>query len=167
LILPYCEIDFPLQEAKSLDGIISYLTHEHDGPVHDKGIVTVTSKSVWQDEPFFAVRNVVDLSSDACFSSDYSAGEWICWDFHEKRVRLTHYTIRSEDLKSWVIEISLNGEKWTEIDRRPNTVANFTAFPVARSIECRFIRFTQTGAADDVSAILYIYAFEFFGTLRE
>jgi hypothetical protein len=33
-------------EAKSLDGIISYLTKEHDENVEEKGIVTITSKSV-------------------------------------------------------------------------------------------------------------------------
>jgi hypothetical protein len=30
-------------EARSLDGIISYLTRKHGGNVHDKGIVTITS----------------------------------------------------------------------------------------------------------------------------
>jgi hypothetical protein len=32
-------VAFPLQEAKSFDGIISYLTRKHGGNVHEKGIV--------------------------------------------------------------------------------------------------------------------------------
>jgi hypothetical protein len=43
------EVEFPLKEAKSLEGIISYLTRKHGGNVHDKGIVTITSKSVASD----------------------------------------------------------------------------------------------------------------------
>jgi hypothetical protein len=37
---------FPLGSANSLDGIVSYLTQKYRGNVHDKGIVTITSKSL-------------------------------------------------------------------------------------------------------------------------
>jgi hypothetical protein len=37
-------VTFPLNEADSLDGVISYLTRKRGGNVHDKGIVTITSK---------------------------------------------------------------------------------------------------------------------------
>jgi hypothetical protein len=43
------EVEFQLKEAKSLDGMISYLTRKHGGNVHDKGIVRITSKSVASD----------------------------------------------------------------------------------------------------------------------
>jgi hypothetical protein len=39
-------VDFRLRGAKPFDGTISYLTRKHGGNVHDKGIVTITSKSV-------------------------------------------------------------------------------------------------------------------------
>jgi hypothetical protein len=39
-------LDFPLKDARSLEGIISFLTKKHGGNVHEKGIVTITSKSV-------------------------------------------------------------------------------------------------------------------------
>jgi hypothetical protein len=45
------EVEFPPKEARSLEGIISYLTRKHGGNVHDKGIVTLTSKSVNNDNP--------------------------------------------------------------------------------------------------------------------
>jgi hypothetical protein len=165
-------IEFPLKEAKSLDGIISYLTRKHGGNVHDKGIITITSKSVYKDKPKYAARNVADLYSDSYFFSKNEPGQWILWDFREMRVRPTHYTIKSSDLKSWVVESSLDGEAWTEIDRKTDnedvksicfTVASFA---VSNPAECRFIRLTQTGkrhwpGGDD----LPIMAFEFFGTL--
>jgi hypothetical protein len=165
------EVGFPLQEAKSLDGIISYLTRKHGGNVHDKGAVAITSKSVY-DDPEYAVRNLADLTSGSFFYSKNEPGQWVCWDFHEMRVRPTHYTIESYCLKSWVVEGSLDGENWTEIDRRTDNndfraVLNRASFAVEDSAECRFIRLTQTGKNHFGNEFLLIWAFEFFGTLLE
>jgi uncharacterized coiled-coil protein SlyX len=156
-------VEFPLQEAKSVDGIISYLTRKHGGNVHDKGIVTITSKSVNDDD---VPRNVADLTSHSSFWSNYEPGQWICWDFHEMRVRPTHYTIRSDYIRSWVIESSLDGEAWTEIDRK-TVNKGYASFAVSKSAECRFIRLTQTGQRSSREHFLVIRAFEFFGTLLE
>jgi hypothetical protein len=154
-----------------LDGIISYLTRKHGGNVHDKGIVTITSKSV-----DFHGRNrfswLADLTSDYCFHSEDAPGQWVCWDFHELRVRPTHYTIKSVLLRSWVVEGSLDGKAWTVIDRKTDN-NDFSAdqgtasFAVSKSVECRFIRLTQTGKDHRGDDILVIWAFEFFGTLLE
>jgi hypothetical protein len=100
-----------------LDGIISDLTKKHGGNVHGKGIVTITSKSVGGGHP---VKNVADLTSDSYFYSKNEPGQWVCWDFREMRVRLTHYTIWTSYLNSWVVEGSLDGESWTVIDRKTN-----------------------------------------------
>jgi hypothetical protein len=53
---------------------------------HDKGIVTITSESVYDS----AMRKE-------------EQGQWIRWD----------YTI-----KSWVVDGSLDGVNWAEIDRK-------------------------------------------------
>jgi hypothetical protein len=95
------EVKFPLHEAKSLDGIISYLTRKHGGNVHDKGIVTHTSKSVLNDDSKYAMRNVADLTSGSYFESQNEPGQWVCWDFRELRVRPSHYTMTSWRLKSF------------------------------------------------------------------
>jgi hypothetical protein len=168
----HTEAEFPLKEARSKDGIISYLTRKHRGNVHDKGIVTITSKSVLNDDPKLALRNLADLTHDSCFQSKNEPDQWVCWDFHEMRVRPTHYTIRTFGLKSWVVEGSLDGEAWTEIDRETDNVdfnrwGKTTSFAVSNSAECRFIRLTQTGKGHDGYDILSIRAFEVFGTLRE
>jgi hypothetical protein len=163
---------FPLQEAKPLDGIISYLTTKHRGNVHDEGIVTITSKSVVCDSPRWAVRNAADFTSDLFFQSRDRPGQWVCWDFHEMRVRPTHYTIKCYYLKSWMVESSLNGEAWTEIDRQTDN-EDFTgvglrtaSFAVSKS-DCRFIRLTQTDTNHCRNYSLQVGAFEVFGTLIE
>jgi hypothetical protein len=103
----------------------------------------------------------------------------LCWTF-EFRVRPTHYTIKG-DLKSWVVESSLDGVNWIEIDRktdnedlnerrniltRTNT-HHLASFAVANSTECRFIRVAQTAKNHIGNDRLTIRAFEVFGTLIE
>jgi hypothetical protein len=113
-------VEFPLKEARSVDGIISYLTRKHGGNVHDKGIVTITSKSVYSRKLRQALRNVADLTSDWEFWSKNEPGQWICWDFHEMRVRPTHYTISTWLSKLSLVESSLDRETWTEMNRKTN-----------------------------------------------
>jgi regulator of replication initiation timing len=163
------KIDFPLKEENSLEGIISYLTKKHGGNVHAKGIVTITSKSV-DDDPKLAPKNVAELTSESGFMSKDEPGQWICWDFHEMRVRPTHYTIGSwSKPKSWVVEGSLDGENWTEIHRTTNHRSGGTviSFTVSKSVESRFIRLTQTDENSDDCDYLSLTAVEFFGTLSE
>jgi hypothetical protein len=156
---------FPLTREMSLDGIISYLTRKHDGNVQDKGIVLMTSKSARSDDPRLTLRNVTVLTDDSQFWSEDQPGQWVCWDFRELRILPTHYTLRSYPLKSWVVEGSLDGRIWTEIDRRRDDKAR--SFAVAKSTECRFIRLAQTGKSRSGSDRLIISAVEFFGTLFE
>jgi hypothetical protein len=150
----------------SFRGMISYLTGKYDGNVHDKGIVTITSKSVKRDDPTLAPRNVADFTSRSEFCSKRAEQcQWICWNFHRMRLCLSNYTIKCDVLRSWVLETSLYGEVWTKIDRRTDTGKG--SFAVSRRVECRFIRLTQTGRNRFGGHELVIRAVEFFGTLRE
>jgi hypothetical protein len=165
-------IEFPLNEANSLDGIISYLTWKHGGNLHDQGIVAITSKSGSYDN-VWALRNVADLTSGLYFCSANEPGQWVCWDFHEMRVRPTHYTIRTWQLKSWVVEGSLDFVNWIEIDRQTNTedskflMSRTASFAVSNSAECRLIRLTSKGYNSGGDSYLVIHAFEVFGALLE
>jgi tellurite resistance-related uncharacterized protein len=115
-------VEFPLPTPGSFHGVISYLNRKHQGNVDDKGIMTITSTSVCSDRPEDAVRNVADLTDDSYFSSKDEPGQWICWNFHENRVLVTHYTIKSRWLKLCVVEGSLNGKTWWRIDRRSDHI---------------------------------------------
>jgi hypothetical protein len=158
-----CELEFPLDDSKALEGIIWYLTQKHGGNVHDRGVVSITAKSV-DDDPRFPMRNVADLTTGSYFWSKNSPGQWVCWDFRQMQIRPTRYTIRGA-LKSWHVESSLDGVEWTEIDRKIDNWA--TSFPLSRVAKCRFIRLTQTGTSGVGNDQLGIYAFEVFGTLLE
>jgi hypothetical protein len=138
------------------------------------------------DDRKYAVRNVADLASAWDFISEDKPDQWICWDFRAMRVRPTHYTIKGQYLKSWIVDGSLDFVNWTEIDRKTNTT-DFTRgfatalYAVSKSAECCFVRLTQTGKRhsskygyDHTTGkthcaydYLHVRAFEFFGTLLE
>jgi hypothetical protein len=164
---PEATVEIPMSQARSLDGIISYLTKKHGGNVHEKGIVTITSKSD-EPDPKLAPKNVADVKSESLSRTARTPEPWVCWDFHEMRVRPTHYTIRAWGPKWWVVEGSMDGDSWTEIDRRSDTqelvVLATASFAVSNPGEFRFIRFAKTPADSDV---LGLRAVEFFGTLRQ
>jgi hypothetical protein len=153
-------VDISLESAKPLSGIISSLAKRPP--------VTITSKSV--QGPYHAM-NVAVLTSDASFISENEPGQWICWDFGGRRVRPAHYTIKAHLMKSWVVEGSVDGLKWAEIDRRKDS-ADFTggflaSFAVRNSVQCRFVRLTQTDKRTNDDNHLVLYALELFGTLFE
>jgi hypothetical protein len=122
-----------------LDGIIAFLTREYGGNVHDKGIVTITSRSVKDGQ--YAPRKVVDLTSLHPFVSQENRGEWLCWDFRKMSIRPTRYTLRAPYLARWVLEGSWDGEAWTVLDRQ----ADISVRPFATTnwfVPCRPRSFT-------------------------
>jgi hypothetical protein len=162
----------PIKAKRSL-GVLSVLPKEHGGNVQEKGTVIITSKSGFDDEPGHALKNLADLTTNSSFTSKNEPGQWVCWDFRETRVRPTYYMIMGYQLKSWVVEGSLNGTNWTEIDRKTDNQTSKGAgwvkasFAVATVAECRFIRLTQTDKRHDGQDYMPLQAVEFFGTLSE
>jgi hypothetical protein len=164
-------VELPMKEAEPLDGVISYLTKKHGGDVQEKGIVALTSKSA-DTGPLASLKDVVDLNSPFGFCSKSGPGQWVCWDFGEMRVRPTHYTIKCHFLGSWVVEGSLDGEGWTEIDRQTDSPAfngseGKGTFPVSKRAGFRFLRLTQTDTDRSGRDCVQLQAVEFFGTLFE
>jgi hypothetical protein len=163
-----------MNQTESLDGIISYLTKKHGGHVHERGLVTVTSKSFWANSPEYLAKNAADFTCPVWFfRSKDEPGQWISWDFREMRVSPTHYTMMAYSPTSWVVEGSLDGTNWTEIDRQSDNedfkkYQHTASFPISKAVECRFIRLSQTGKNDEGRDFLGdLYVVEFFGTLSE
>jgi hypothetical protein len=181
------------------DGIIAHLTRECGGNVHDHHhVVEITSGSfeketqganphsgAFDNDPDNAAKNAADLETDSCFYSAFhnprediphTRNNWICYDFKERRIMPTHYTIRTwhgdpdaSHLKSWLVETSMDGENWQEVAREENNKLNgkwFTAtFAVAGGGECRFIRLVNIGRNHAGYDQLWISAWEIFGGL--
>jgi hypothetical protein len=174
--VPTRQVDCPANTDAPLDGMIAYLTQSRRGNLYERGIVTVTVKSILRDDdPMIAVKNLVDLNSDGYFASKDEAGQWICWTFRDIRIRPTNYSIRSRSgpsvLKSWVIEGSIDGIAWVEIDRREGIDhlknGNVRMYQITNRIECSSIRLTQVGPNHGETDFLVLTSFEVFGTLLE
>jgi hypothetical protein len=184
------------------DGIIAHLTRECGGNVHDRHVVDVTCGSFEKEthganphsgafcnDPWNAAKNVADVESNSRFLSAHRKKEgdipstrnnWICYNFKERRIVPTHYTIRTKGdygpggchLKSWLVETSGHGENWREVAREEDNEqlngADFTAtFAVAGGGECRFIRLVNIGRNYWGDDQLQISAWEIFGNLIE
>jgi hypothetical protein len=157
-------------------GIISYLSKKYAGNVHDRGVMTITSK---RTTALFGngsqAKRVADPIGLVRFRSRDEPGQWICWDFREMRVCLAGYTFWSSGLESWVVEGSLDGENWTDLDRQSNWTGptrseggwNLPSFPVVTSVAFRFLRLTQTDKSLHRDHVLSVEGVEFFGTLFE
>jgi hypothetical protein len=181
--------DFPLSNHP-LNGIIAHLTRQCGRNVDDARIVLVTSSPPFNDTPTYAPKNVVDLAANSFFTSadfrpdtkniPHTRNNWICLDFQERRVVVAHYTIGTSSLStcgnanpsSWIVEVSVDGKNWVEIDKRENTndlnASNVMAtFKAAATAEGRFVRFVNVGKNHCGSDRLFISTFEIFGTLIE
>jgi hypothetical protein len=162
-----------------LNGIIHHLAKKCGKNVHDAGIVTVTADRPFNDDSVNAAKNVADATSDTHFCSACMPNMWLCYDFMEATVTPRYYSLRSrrdlgqnsENPKSWVIEGSLDGEEWELLDQRENArelngAGRIASFPVAKELECRFIRIRTTGPTHIGHNYLKISYFEIFGTLH-
>jgi hypothetical protein len=183
------------------NGIVAHLMRECGGNVHDGQAVDVTSGSfeketfganphsgAYENRPDCAAKNAADLDADSVFGSayrppseniPYTMNNWVCYDFKERRIVPTHYTIRTYGnspgtghLKSWLVETSADGKSWRQVDRQEdNEQLNgflFTGtFAVAGGGECRFIRLVNIGRTHHGNDRLNISAWEIFGSLVE
>ena len=166
--------DFVYNSSAPLQGIIAHLTERFAGNVDDKGIVEVTASSVYASN--YERKNAVDLGTDSQFSSKNEPNSWIRYDFKERRVAPTSYSVRthsgSEYPKSWVFEASNDGKNWTVLDCRDNNdlkgahvTRNFTISSTGENFQ--FIQFRQTGKNHGNNDYLHVTSLEIFGILSE
>jgi hypothetical protein len=161
---------FWMKGTESLDGIISYLTAKYAGNLTGRGVMGISSSQASGGE----VTSVLDLNRSSFFKSADEPGAWVCWDFREMRVRPANYTIRGACLNTFLLEGSLDGRSWTEMDSRAGCQKfvefsgrwDSASFAVSNPVECRFIKLTLVKSSTK-SNVLYLDAVEFFGTLSE
>jgi hypothetical protein len=167
---------FPLILGCPLKGIIHHLTQECGGNVHDRGVVSITADRPWNDDPSRAAKNIADLEANSCFNCANAKDMWVCYDFKNTKVILTDYSIRSGygtaecNLKSWAIEVSTDGQHWTEADRRENREELHAhnvvrSFAVSKQAVGRYVRLRQIGVNHGGDFDTYTSGFELFGAL--
>lgn len=169
-------------EGDSFNGIIRALTRECGGNVEDKGVVLVTSTEGYGGPPK-CVADLDDLNSIRYTNNEKNG--FIQYDFKEKKVRPTFYSIRSRNagkndyhLQSWVIEGSNSGmNDWKVLDSQNNVKClnsqnAFSTFEIKEKLNenefYRFLRLRITGPNTCSSSQSYqicITGLEYFGLI--
>ena len=90
-------IEFVCDPSEPLEGTIARLTLGCGGNVHDKRVVNVAASTVYNNRQ---PRNVADLGTDSFYFSNNGKDTWICYDFRERRVVPTRYSVRSSPYRS-------------------------------------------------------------------
>jgi hypothetical protein len=153
--------------------VITGLTELVDPRVHE--IFEVISSSCY-DVTRFAPKFVVDVASNNVFVSNNQPDQWIGYHFKENvKLRLCCYVLRSRfdgwmnanNLKDWVIEISLDEIEWKIVDRRMenydlNGTNAIKMFKLADVIICQYMRLRQMGLSHAGKNFLVLSGFELF-----
>jgi hypothetical protein len=175
----YSSVVCPFVTTSNLDGIISYLTKRFGGHVIDRNIVSITASSIGnaQSHP---LRYVADFENRSMFHTNSEGNSWICYNFKDMLIILTHYSIRTRrdvngnHLRSWKLEGSIDGLKWVRIDDRTgdsslNSAGAISTFSISEGFQStsRMIRLQQTGMNSSGGTSLVVSAIEFFGVLKE
>ena len=168
---------FDGNDKNSFCGIIHHLTLDCGGNVHDKGVVDVTASST-SDEKDYQPKYAVDLDKNNNFASCKLPDSWLMYYFKSKKVRPTHYSIRSRhnvnchQPKNWVIEGSNTNQKddWVELDSQSEVqylhgLNKQHTFEIKTDKSFRYLRIRQNGKNTSYQHYLIFSALEFFGYL--
>jgi hypothetical protein len=167
----------PYASGRKLNGIIAWMAAKFGGNPATKQEIDVTSSGCLQGARF-APANACDLEGNSAFVSANQPNQWICYDFKHRRVRLTHYSIRSRfdgfkgsnNPKSWVVEGSATGQNWVSLDvKEDNSELNdkgvTAVWKIAEADEVKLVRLRLTTPSHSGKHYLAISSFELFGSI--
>lgn len=173
---------FDGNRSNSFKGIIYHLGKGNPKSVIDNNIVNVTASSFISNGQTNQPQNIADFErNDFKFYSINEKNSWICYDFIDKKVKPSHYSIRStswsynvDHLQNWCIEGSNNGKKWNVLSKIrnektlifPNAYNSFQVDDYSCSNEYfRYIRLRQDGFNSGNDNVLGLSALELFGSV--
>lgn len=158
------------------DGIISYLTQKCGGNVHNEGVIIITASSTAGQGP----EIVCNFNSPWYWSSKNEQNSWIRFDFKNKKIKVSGYTLKTypfqenkNHIKSWVVEGTNNPDNnsW-EIFHQEVDNDDLNGFNKSKMFSCdakksyRYIRIRNIGPNHFGYNTLVIANVEFFGILE-
>jgi hypothetical protein len=143
------------------------------GNVHAKGLVAISCSSNWYNQYW----DVVNYDWNNYWFTTNSPNSWIQFDFKDRLVSLSHYALKSDGnechLLQWALQGSVDGNSWTDLDRRNTQELNgkylTKIFPCEQRESSstppfyRYIRLMQTGNDSSGYDHLMLGNFECFG----
>jgi hypothetical protein len=156
--------------------LISHLTELCGGNVHAKGLVAISSSS----NAYHQCWDVVNYDWNNYWYTNSSPNSWIQFEFKDRLVSLSHYALKSDGhgdnhLLQWALQGSVDGNSWTDLDRRNTQELNGNyvtkIFPCEQHESSstphfyRYIRLMQTGKESYGYDYLMLGNFECFGCM--
>ncbi|KAK8880688.1 hypothetical protein M9Y10_003372 [Tritrichomonas musculus] len=119
-------IEVKFEGKDELNGILNLLRKRFNEYVFAK--VNISSSSMYLNDVEYSALNVIDYDdANKEFCSKDMKNSWLRFDFKDRQIKVTAYTIRSffgeendEHPKSWVIEGSNDNNDWEEVDVQSN-----------------------------------------------
>ena len=172
-------IEFKYSESNQFSGIINYLNKTNQ---NINNCINITSSSVYGNQSNCLPTNVVLFNDqNNFFFPNNEQNCWICFDFKERRVVPTHYTIKTSTAgwvsghypKSWIIQGSIDNESWETIDEVKETnslngsgAINTFTINKQNEHEFRYIKMKSTGYCTSNNSYYFsIDSFEIYGNL--
>ena len=173
--------EFKYSKDSPFEGILRYLTKKTGSNIHDNGTIEITSNSI---NGSYHPKRLVDYESTSDYDSLDDGGAYVCFDFKDKQIQLTDYTMKSNGdnpngrhLKNWNIEVSNDGKEWKTIDEHKddptlngsNIVGSFQIQKPDNEFHS-FVRLHQTGNSwwsSNNHNRFFFYFIEFYGKLKE
>ena len=167
---------FSFDPSNHFSGIINYLRKQSRNQI--KKIVTFSCSSLYKNDDRFQPINVSNFENqERFFASENIKNSWICLDFNDHKIELSHYSIKSvkwdinyEHPKSWVIEGSNEALDWTVLDEQINCsllngrcIAHTFEVNKNNSKKFRYIRMRLTDKNWRNTNNLVIDSFEVYG----
>ncbi|KAK8893873.1 hypothetical protein M9Y10_022302 [Tritrichomonas musculus] len=165
----YDNVSINFSEDYPFEGIISFLTDKYGGNVSITKAVAISSSGTLWNSPSV----IADFDSTDFWVSENLPDSWIAYDFKERLINITAYTIRGDNtgsLCNWVVEGSIDKILWDELDRHENCsdlIGLYTSksYFVDSRQEYRYIRLRQIGPDISNENYLNLCCFEVFGSL--
>jgi hypothetical protein len=162
-----------------LRGLLAALGRLVGGDPVEMGAVEVSASGTLEDGRL-GPQNAVAATEETAFVSQNAPGQWLRYDFKHRRVKLTHYSLRSRfngfqgsnNPRDWVVEISDDGSTWTTVDRQSendelNAQSVTKVFHMNPCPEARYVQLRQVGVAHSGKHFLVVSGFELFGFLHD
>lgn len=166
---------FKYEKGKEFEGIMRNLSNKIGGKnIHENWIIQITSNTQYLD---YKPQNALDFDNDNYYFSNDILDSIVYFDFRNKSVCLTNYSIKKQSgLRNWVIEASNDEKLWEKIDEHKNDSSlnknEYYTFDIQKKNNAffRFIRIRQTGDSwysNSGSYYFGIKKIEFFGAIKE
>ena len=166
-------INIELKEDSKFDGIINYLKNQTNDNILET-ILNVTTSTLYSQS--YPATYLLDDDPRHYFGTQNKENSWICFEFKNHQVKLTHYKIKTNNggcnIRNWKLEGSNDKESWELLDEQMN--CEYThgdnkvhSFQINKQQNQKFkyIRLLSTGQNWGNDHYFVIGAIDFYGTL--